>query len=279
MGLFSKLFGKRGAPTGTPTAKFSQVAEPSASPLIGAARRGDWDETKRLIRGCNDLDVIQEVYKMAEASFASSSSKQRDALRPLRWCKGKPNPTSPKVIRSQERSADPGVLFLCPACLMPSWKPAPRSTGVAGGLVICSRCSNVSHVPAAYMTQADVSGLAIHGGVRVPIAEFGDWMLHHPSYRSGDASLYGSYGLYGLCAGCHYKYESTVLALVPITSYVATKGATVTLNVHSAKSGQDAEALSKRQCPRCGTAELIAIMVDVPKYVRDATNAKEKSRA
>jgi hypothetical protein len=38
------------------------------------------------------------------------------------------------------------------------------------------------------------------------------------------------------------------------------------------------EALSKKRCPRCGNPDLLAIMVDVPQYVRDAVNKEKKRR-
>jgi hypothetical protein len=54
--------------------------------------------------------------------------------------------------------------------------------------------------------------------------------------------------------------------------------ANIILNVRSAKSGQDAEALSKKQCPRCGSSELVAVMVDIPQYVRDAFDGEKRRR-
>jgi hypothetical protein len=280
MGFWKKLFGprtvpaSRAQPSGVDRVHKPGGTEDQPPDLIGAARRGNWHEAKRLIRECDDLSSVQKVSEIAKAQFASSASRQTDSLRPLRWRKGEPNPTSCQVIRFGSGTSDSGVLFLCPACLMPSEKLDARITDVTGGLVICDRCGNVSHVPAAYKTQADGPGLAVHGGVRVPIADFGDWMLHHPSFRHADAEINGNYGLWGLCADCHYQYESTVLAMMlPLFD-----GADVLLTVRSAKSGQDTAALSKRQCPRCGKSDLIAIMVDIPPYVRDAVHAEKKKR-
>src|SRR5208282_3940711 len=98
---------------------------------------------------------------------------------------------------------------LCPTCSTPNQVVDTEILDVVGANVVCS-CGNVSHVPAAYRTQTDVSHLAVHGGVRVPIAKFGGWTLAHPSLRTPDAHVrsdvkyHGNYGLWAFCAGCHY---------------------------------------------------------------------------
>ena len=156
---------------------------------------------------------------------------------------------------------------------------------VTGGMAKCS-CGNFAHVPAAYKFQTDVSGLAIHSGVRVPIAEFGDWMLCHSSFRTPkgelnpDTEVHGSYGLWAKCAGCDYLYASTVLAgYHMIDPEGLFGGARVMMNVHSDKSARDVSALSNRKCPECGHSDLYALMVDIPKYVRDAFNTAKKRRS
>ncbi len=201
------------------------------------------------------------------------------AQRPASWPKGQPNPVSKSVIR-----IFPFVRFLCPTCSTPNNVIINDIPDVSGVLVKCDGCGDVSHVPAAYKTQADVSGLAVHGSIRVPIAEFNDWMLAHPSFLTSDAHVHpdvefhGNYGLWGICAGCHYQYASTVVAASYAWGGDLFEGATVMFNAHSEKSALDFEALSKKECPSCGNPDLLAIMVDVPQYVRDAVNAEKKNR-
>jgi cytochrome c-type biogenesis protein CcmH/NrfF len=55
-------------------------------------------------------------------------------------------------------------------------------------------------------------------------------------------------------------------------------GTHTVFNAHSEKSRQDFEALTEKHCPRCGNPDLLAIMVAVPQYVRDALNNEKKKR-
>jgi hypothetical protein len=134
-------------------------------------------------------------------------------------------------------------------------------------------------VPAAYNTEADISSVAIYGSVRVPIAEFTGWQFGHPSFLTADGHVHpdtefhGNYGLWGICAGCHYRYASTVLAILSVMD-----ADRVLFNAHSAKSAEDADALMQKRCPRCGNPDLLVIMVDVPDYVREAIGAEKRRR-
>ena len=120
--------------------------------------------------------------------------------------------------------------------------------------------------------------------MRVPIAQFSDWALAHPSLRTPDAKLrpdaefHGNYGLWGICAGCHHQYASTVIAAWTSWGGKLFAGATVVFNANAEKSREDFEALSKGKCPHCGSPDLIAIMVDVPKDIRDGINSEKKKR-
>jgi hypothetical protein len=59
-------------------------------------------------------------------------------------------------------------------------------------MVRCVHCSNISHVPAAFKREQSAEPLEIRGGVVVPIAEFGEWLFAHPSFKAEDAELLGS---------------------------------------------------------------------------------------
>jgi hypothetical protein len=193
--------------------------------------------------------------------------------------KGKPNPTSSQVVRFGKRGDSSGIRFLCPTCSTPNTAYDSQIFDVVGANCKCS-CGNISHIPAAYKTQTDISSLAVHGGVCVPIADLETWMLSHPSFRTPDGRLqpdtefHGSYGLWGFCAGCHYQYASTILSMFPMFgSFKST-----IVNVNSEKSRQDVDALSKKGCPRCGNSNLIAIMIGVPKDVRAAIEIERRKR-
>jgi len=237
----------------------------------GGAYAGFW---------CNSCSSVVQSPSAAPPGTRQPQDAGSSALsqqsRVSEWSKGKPNPTSNQVSRSLT-----GVRFLCPKCSAPNHVSDGRIKDVAGALVKCE-CGNISHVPAAYKTRADLPGLAVHGGVRVPIAEFADWMFAHPSFLTADGhhvrpdtALLGNYGLWGFCAGCHHQYASTVLSILPTVNYL---GAKTLVNVHSAESGEDVEALSKKRCLRCGNSNLIAIMVDIPKYVHDAIDGEKRKR-
>ncbi|MGD1277141.1 MAG: ankyrin repeat domain-containing protein [Tepidisphaeraceae bacterium] len=253
--------------------------------------RGQWTHSDwlQLLQELKQTDFWpmepDAIGRVLEEHKKAPPSMQSESFEAFGWCKGKPNPTSPQVTRFGTGGVSLGVRFLCPTCSTPNTALDSQIDDVTGVLVKCD-CGNISHVPAAYKTQADISGLAVHGGVRVPIAEFEEWMFAHPSFLTADGrhvhpdtEFHGNYGLWGFCAGCHYQYASTVLAIFhSINPDGLFKGGSVFLNVHSAKSGQDAEALRKKQCPQCGNPDLIAIMVDIPKYVRDAVNAEKRKR-
>ncbi len=193
-----------------------------------------------------------------------------------RRAKGKPNPSSRKVAHLGQGGTSSRVEYLCPACSMPNTALDVQMDDLTGALATCV-CGTFSHVPAAYKRgRADASGLAIYSAVRVPIADFFRWMSAHPSFRAEDIELYGSYGLWALCAGCHHRYASTVLASLPMMLQLGTQQ--TIFMTHSGKSGQDAEAIEKQQCPRCGNPDLLALIVDIPKYVRDAVDAEKKRR-
>ena len=201
--------------------------------------------------------------------------------KPLDWSKGQPNPKSKSVARFGRGGPSSGVQFLCPACTTENRVFDKDISDVSGANVSCDVCGTISHVPMAYRMQSDISGLTIHGSVRVPIAEFSDWVFAHPSFLTSDrkhvhpdTEFHGNYGLWGFCAGCRHQYASTVLP----TYYSLIPGTRTLFNAHSEKSRQDFDALIEKHCPSCGNPDLLAIMVDVPQYVRDALNIEKKKR-
>ena len=197
-------------------------------------------------------------------------------LESFRWQNGEPNPSSKQVIRFKHENVFSGVKFLCPTCSLPNICFDENIADTVGVLVDCRHCGNVSHVPTAYRTQADVSALAIRGGILVPISEFGDWFFAHPSYSSKDAELYGSYGLWGFCAGCNHRFARTVLAMLPV--FAQFKKGIFDFNAKSKESADDFESLTNNSCGNCGHPNLIALMVDIPQYVRQALEAERKRR-
>jgi|SRR5580658_436461 hypothetical protein len=209
-----------------------------------------------------------------QKTLREPSKASRAPSNPSLWSKGRPNPVARIVIR-----ANGGVRYLCPTCSEPVTLEDSRIPYPAGRIVAC-RCRSISHVPAYYKTKADSSGPAIAAGVRVPIGDLSKWVLGHPCFATPDAKLrsdvefHGSYGLWAACAACHYQYATTVLAAFPLLP-----GPTHIFNARSDKSARDFEALTNtKQCPNCGATELLAIMVDVPQYVRNAVNAERTKR-
>lgn len=244
-----------------------QISEADHSAIMDAVQHGRYKIVPSTNKGDKGFDLIFLISK-----------------KPQTWSEGQPNPTSKSVTRVRVGTSS-GLRFLCPTCSTPNTVLDADINDLAGALVICDDgCQNVSHVPAAYKTRPDASDLVVHGGVRVPIAEFNDWMLAHPSFRTPDGKLrsdvqfHGNYGLWGFCAGCQHKYASTVIAASPSWGGELYAESMVIFNANSEESRQDFEALSKKQCPRCGSPDLIAIMVDVPKDVRDAITAEKKKR-
>ncbi len=197
------------------------------------------------------------------------------AKAPANWIKGEPNPISKEVTRFAHGAGSSGVNFLCPTCSSQNTALDSQIHDVTGVLVKCAHCGNVSHVPSAYKAKGDMSGLSVHGGVRVPIAEFGDWMFGHPLFSTADAEIYGSYGLWGLCAGCHHRYASTVLVMFPAMEQFRETA----FGAKSKESAEDLKALSERHCPNCRDANLITILVDIPNYVRDAAAATSNKQS
>jgi len=181
------------------------------------------------------------------------------------WKKGEENPftTNAKV--------DAGIEFQCPMCSERITYPNPRVEPILGGHFECNSCKDISHIPSAFFSAAKPPGLKITAGVLVPIAQWSEWYHSHPAFcsllRTNSTSLHDNYGLWAFCARCYYLYQKSVLSVLSLTQQ---GGPTLPFGASSIESALEMRALTAGHCPRCGDAVLIAIMADVPVYVREA---------
>jgi len=255
----------------------SQSQEREQSFLKMAAASEKLDRATFISISLGDYRVVPNDHDSKVGCFImiGTARAPTESVLPLgsvRWRKGEPNPVSKQVTRFRHENVLSGVKFLCPTCSLPNTCFDSNIADAVGALVQCRHCGNVCHVPTAYRTQRDVSGLAVRGGICVPIVEFADWFFAHPSYMSANAEIYASYGLWGFCAGCYHGYASTVLVMLP--AFAQAKG--VFFNAKSNESADDFKALTDKHCRSCGHSDLIALMVDVPQCVRDAVDAERK---
>jgi hypothetical protein len=160
--------------------------------------------------------------------------------------------------------------FQCPTCpggVAVDLGPMDPITGVNA---VCPNCRNVSHVPGGYRAGQKPAGLRIWGGVKVPIARFGDWYAAHPLVaslvESGQSDILNDYGLWAFCASCYHQVPATVLTSLPM----AQRASGFVFTARTPGSARDMESLVSGRCPSCGHGELIAIVADIPDYVRQA---------
>jgi hypothetical protein len=116
--------------------------------------------------------------------------------------------------------------------------------------------------------------------VIVPIKDFSEWYFHHPIVESlmttNSTALLYEYGLWGCCGKCCYRYERTVLYLLPAVQDADSHK--VSFMAKSDKSAGDFRALQSGKCPSCGHDKMICIITDIPGYVREAIKTKKERR-
>jgi len=255
--------------------------------LMYAAEKGSAGCVKALLAAGADVDVKDHIgetvldqcrYKSDIAAILKAPPPSPPAPAPERtsdgpslWTKGRQNPKSCAVTRIGSGDSR-GLRFLCPACSSPNTVLDSALTTPFGARVRC-HCGCFSHAPSTVKTKADVRGIAIHGAVRVSIADFPHWLAGHPSHRTSNSEVYANYGLWATCAGCGYEYETTVTAMPFVW---ATPAKTTIMGVNSEKSGREFRALAQKQCPSCGDPDLYALLVDVPKEIADFVRAEMK---
>src|SRR3990172_5607924 len=195
-----------------------------------------------------------------------SGKKNVVSLEKIAWEKGKENPftTSASLISGG------GIEFICPVCKTSIGSKNPNYDLIFGGDLSCPNCESILHVPAAFFTKNNPTGLKITASVLIPISEFSDWYYAHPIFRSlieaQDAALsfYEYYGLWAYCAKCYYRYKSSALAGFPRAQSTKKYGGQFINLASSEKSAKDMNALISGNCPSCGSENLIAIMTDIP---------------
>jgi hypothetical protein len=237
----------------------------------------DWSKLLATLRNT-------EYWPMDEAAIGRHLEMLRDNIRA--------EPTSSPHRRSQQGHANPisrnvnldrvSVTFTCPTCSKEINVRRDAIADVVGKLIKCG-CGTISHVSSAFKTGTDASSLSIPSSVRVPIARLSDWMWDHEAFRTDDfqsrsgREYHSQYGLWGICPTCDHYYATAVLDWIPIASLDARGGATFIFNANSEESARDMEALVKQKgYPNCGDMDILAIMIDVPQYVREAIDAKKK---
>ncbi|MBU4472151.1 MAG: hypothetical protein L6301_00435 [Desulfobacteraceae bacterium] len=184
------------------------------------------------------------------------------SLDSVRWEKGRHNPRSPKVDRLTEGVH--GVRFLCPTCGIPNYCFDDQIVEYMGSMVQCAHCKNISHVPANAHGAETAADFDVYACSFVPITEFSDWLMAHPSSEGGDPADWSSYGLWAYCADCAHRYASSVLFAFSMSSML--RGTIFQAN--STESATDIDSLWNGACPRCSGSNLLTLLIDVPENVK-----------
>jgi hypothetical protein len=115
----------------------------------------------------------------------------------------------------------------------------------------------------------------------VPISQFGEWYFNHPIFcsllKTKDVDLLPQYGLWAFCAKCYHAYKSTILDELPMLQTMRKHGGSLFFTAKSEESAIDLRSLASGHCPSCGHENLIAIMTDIPAYVREVIKEWERS--
>lgn len=166
--------------------------------------------------------------------------------------------------------------YKCPTCPIYVSLSLNEIDPIVGVNVNCQGCKNIVHIPGGFKLGSEIAKLRITGGVLVPINRFSDWYNDHPLVdlltKDCKLEILPHYGLFTFCANCHHPYQPTVLAILPIAQNI---GVTI-FNPRTSDAAKDFDALSAGNCPVCGDKTLLAILADVPNYVRIYIEGKQK---
>jgi hypothetical protein len=166
--------------------------------------------------------------------------------------------------------------FKCPTCSNTLSTSLLQIDPIIGVNVACPQCKNISHVPGAYKTWANPSGMKITGGVRVPVSQFGEWYFGHPLIqgliKTGQSDLLYNHGLWAFCSTCYHQFPATVLS----TFAIASRAGGLVFNARTPDSARDMDALRAGYCPQCQNTTLIVIAAEIPVYVRDVISQTKK---
>lgn len=196
------------------------------------------------------------------------------SLKPFRWREGEENPTA-RTISVTEAGR---LSFSCPTCGSTVYPDPSRIDSLVGLSVQCPGCKNISHVPGGFASGSPSPDLKITGGVLVPIEQLAEWFYAHPVRKSlfdtRETDLLAHDGLRGFCASCLHRFRGNILYQFCVVSWMTPYSTGLLFTAHSPESKRDMEALLEGKCPSCGCDRIIAILADIPRYVRDWLHRK-----